>query len=532
MQRAMAACLAAALGCLGQQAPTFRAGTTLVEFTVVAVDAKGEPVLDLTASEMRITEHGQARATAVFRFDAGAPSKSLEPLPPGIVTNRAEYQTGPARNVTAILLDGMNTPGVDQMAARDQAMAYLRTIAPDTSVAVYRLTHELVEVHDFTSDAASLRRRLEESVRKTPAYASQDVEDLECFSAAFRTTIGAGGDCEGKVKMFLQQGLDFASAESVAYQAFAVRRLERTLVALEAIGDRVAGIPGRKSLIWIGGGVPMVSVTGVQRRGNKHSGFQSFEEQIRRTAKRLASQGVAVYPVDSLGMMRSLTPPLPDTIAGGAKAVMANVVSNYHPEATHDAMAALTGGRVVRMTNDFTKGSQLALADQRASYTIGFYAPDEPDGKWHDVTVKTTRPGVKLTYRQGYLAASVAHAPEWTDARWKEAIGNPIGSTAIRLDGKLVRIESGELALLLQIDADDLQFAGGTAAVEVGIAEKAADGSFDFKVRAVRFRRSEDGTGVLYPSRWIPAPSTATVRVIVRDQRTARYGSLDMPVPR
>jgi hypothetical protein len=54
----MAACLAAALGCLGQQVPTFRAGTTLVEFTVVAVDAKGEPVLDLAAREMRITEHG------------------------------------------------------------------------------------------------------------------------------------------------------------------------------------------------------------------------------------------------------------------------------------------------------------------------------------------------------------------------------------------------------------------------------------------------------------------------------------------
>lgn len=528
----MAACLAAALGCLGQQTPTFRAGTTLVEFTVIAVDTKGEPVLDLGASEMRITEHGKPRATAVFRFEGGAPSRNLEPLPPGVVTNRAEYEAGPARNVTAILLDGLNTPAVDQMAARDQAMAYLQTIGRETSVAVYRLTHELVEVHNFTSDAASLRKRLEESVRKTPAYVSQDVEDLECFSAAVRTTIGAGGDCEAKVKMFLQLGEGLASVDSVAYQAFAVRRLTRTLAALEAIGDRVAGIPGRKSLIWIGGGVPMVSVTGVIRRGNKFSGSQSFEEEIRRTAKRLASQGVAVYPVDSLGMQRSPIPPMPDTLAGGAKAVMANVVSNYHPEATHDAMAGLTGGRVVRMTNDFTKGSQLALADQRASYTIGFYAPDEPDGKWHDVTVKTTRPGVKLTYRQGYLAASVAQAPEWTDARWKEAVVNPVGSTAIRLDAKLVRIESGQLAMMLQIEADDLQFAGGTSAVDVGVAEKAANGSYDFKVRAVRFRQPENATGVLYTSRWTPATTTTTVRVIVRDQRTARYGSLDIPVAR
>jgi VWFA-related protein len=526
----MAACVAAALGCFGQQTPTFRAGTTLVEFTVVAVDSKGGPVLDLAASEMRITEHGRAQEVAVFRFEGGAPSRSLEPLPPGVVTNRGEYKAGPARNVTAILLDGLNTPQPDQIVALQQALAYLRTIDPDTSVAVYRLTHELVEVHDFTSDAASLRRRMEESIRKTPGFFSSDVADLECFSAALRTTIGASGDCEAKVKMFLRQEERFASAESLSYQAYAVRRLTMTLAAIEAIGDRVAGIPGRKSLIWIGGGVPMVSVTGVLRKGNIHSGSRTFEEEILRTAKRLASQGVAVYPVDSLGMSRSLTPPMPDTIAGGAAAVMANIVSNYHPEATHDAMARLTGGRVVRLTNDLTKGAQLAQADQRASYTIGFYSPREPDGKWHDIMLKTTRAGVKLTYRQGYVAALMERPSEWTDARWKEAVRNPIGSTAIRLDGKLQRIESGELAMLLQIDAEDLQFAGGTSVVEVGVAEKAADGSYSLKVRTVRFRRSENGTGVLYPSRWTPAPAAATVRVIVRDQRTARYGSLDMAV--
>jgi VWFA-related protein len=399
-------------------------------------------------------------------------------------------------------------------------------------VAFYRLTHELVEVHDFTSDADSLRRRMEESFRKTPAIVSSDVAELDCFSGAFRT-IGPSGECESKVKMFLGLGEQLASAESLLYQGLAERRLKITLAAMEAIGDRVAGIFGRKSLIWIGGGVPMLSVSGVFRKGNTRHVIRSFEDEIRRSAKRLASQGVAVYPVDSLAMSRNLIPPMADTDAGGAKAVMANVVSNYHPESTHDAMAGLTGGRVARLNNDLMTGARLAEADQRASYTIGFYAPDEPDGKWHDVAVKTTRAGVKLTYRQGYLAASIEQPAEWTDARWKEAIGNPIGSTAIRLDAKLVRVETGELAMLLQIDRDDLQFAGGTAAVDVGVAEKAADGSYEFKVRAGRFRRPENATGVLYTSRWTPAKATAaTVRVIVRDQRTARYGSLDLPVAR
>ena len=88
------------------------------------------------------------------------------------------------------------------------------------------------------------------------------------------------------------------------------------------------------------------------------------------------------------------------------------------------------------------------------------------------------------------------------------------------------------MALVLQIDANDLQFVAGTSAVDVGVAEKAADGSYEFKVRVVRFRQPGDAAGVLYTRRWTPAPATTTVRVIVRDHRTARYGSLDIPVAR
>ena len=53
-----------------QPAPTFRAGTTLVDFHVLAVDARGNPVADLRQDEISIVEdHGSvdlplARLTA------------------------------------------------------------------------------------------------------------------------------------------------------------------------------------------------------------------------------------------------------------------------------------------------------------------------------------------------------------------------------------------------------------------------------------------------------------------------------------
>ena len=67
-------------------------------------------------------------------------------------------------------------------------------------------------------------------------------------------------------------------------------------------------------------------------------------------------------------------------------------------------MANITGGRYFFNTNDLTTGFQQALTDLRGSYTLGFYAPEEPDNKWHKLTVKVKRPRVTVRYREGYLA--------------------------------------------------------------------------------------------------------------------------------
>ena len=46
--------------------PTFRAGTTLVDFTVVAVNARGNPVTDLRRDEISIVEDDSTRAVALL----------------------------------------------------------------------------------------------------------------------------------------------------------------------------------------------------------------------------------------------------------------------------------------------------------------------------------------------------------------------------------------------------------------------------------------------------------------------------------
>jgi hypothetical protein len=85
---------------------------------------------------------------------------------------------------------------------------------------------------------------------------------------------------------------------------------------------------------------------------------------------------------------------------------------------------------------------------------------------------------------------------------------------------------------LLQIDAAYVHFrkagARTIADLDVAIADRVPDGGFSFRVNAVQLERS--GDTVRYAHSWELAPGTSTVRLIVRDRSSGRFGTLDLHV--
>src|ERR1700686_1867327 len=114
MTRATLPFLGICLLCGGQEQPTFRAGTILVEFTFVATDDKGNPVTDLKKEEILVTENGRPRELAFFRFEGRYTPARPQPLPLGEFTNRGGFTPGAGRNVTAIVLDAINVSSEGQ----------------------------------------------------------------------------------------------------------------------------------------------------------------------------------------------------------------------------------------------------------------------------------------------------------------------------------------------------------------------------------------------------------------------------------
>jgi VWFA-related protein len=527
-----------------EEAPVFRANTRLVQFSVVALDKHGKAVTDLRQDELKLQEKGKARDIAFFRFEGGPePQVAVKAKVPGLFTNRVEASPAPPRNITALVLDTLNTPPDQIMWVRAQLTRYLKELAPQTRVAVYHLGSRLQVLHDFTDDAASLRERLKASALPLSPLSYEDVDstirDAEQLLRIFPN--------DPMLQEMLQTQIETQQQVNANVRK---RKLESTLASLDALGAHLSGIPGRKNMVWIGGGISMLSITGAMGFGPR-GGIESFEERVVATARRLAQRGVAVYAVDSRGLvglanMSASVAGTPDTVPGRGRFTRQQSAEQISsdPLPASFKLADITGGRAFRNTNDMTDGMQQALQDVQGAYVVAFYSQDEPDGKWHNVKMKVTRPGVKLLYREGFLAENSAAPPEaWTAVEWQAVIGNPLGSTAISLDARTAPVDEappGKIAVVLQLEPSQLQYVNKdgnyTAEIEIAIVEKDAQGRF----RLMPWQGTVPAPGgdpskvtvenSRFAHAWRPAADTKVIRLIVHDRRSHQYGTLDLPM--
>jgi VWFA-related protein len=70
-------------------------------------------------------------------------------------------------------------------------------------------------------------------------------------------------------------------------------------------------------------------------------------------------------------------------------------------------LASATGGRASSRAGDPVRAAQQVIAENGSYYLLGFY-PDPPavDGKFHEINVSVTRPGLRVRARLGYKGAA------------------------------------------------------------------------------------------------------------------------------
>ncbi|MBI4889409.1 MAG: VWA domain-containing protein [Acidobacteria bacterium] len=531
-------------GLSGQPQPTFSSAARLVEINVTALDAKGAPVPTLTASHLTLTDNGKPRPIAFFRYEGQA---ALDPpkarLPLNFFSNRIEYSGGPPRNVTVLLLDSLNTEPGDQLMVKAQAMQFLKQLAPRTRVAVYHLGPKFRIIHEFTADTESLRRQL---ARFQTGQPSQRLSDIDVLATEFEQWLLATGN-----NPQLASGLEAALSGEQHFNTTARRtRVAQTLGRLEEISRHIQGIPGRKNIVWITGGIAMYSarppVRGSATERQRMNPFvgEDFEKDINATARRLAQAGIVLYAVDARGLFSGAEnfASLQDMPAlnGRYAEIQQTAALSADTRSALGALTGATGGRLLFNTNDFTEGIRRAANDQLGAYSLAFYADAEPDGKWHALKLSSSLPGLRLSYRQGYLAGGSA-PPAQPQEQLRAALLSPLGASAIRITAHCVPAASaGDLVLTALIDPADIAFTANqdrrSASFEVTIGELSPQGEVRFQQSAVRLNLTAAQSaairekGIPFRQTLRPAPTTHALRILVQQCETGLSGTLDIPL--
>jgi VWFA-related protein len=384
--------------------PTLQVYSRLTVVDVTVTDAKGQPVHDLKQSDFAIKEDGNAQPINSFsevRADLPVSQNPAQRLPPDVYTNLQPAPTTSAVNI--LLLDTLNTTSSDQVALRQESIKYLKSMPRGTRVAVLGLGTSLRILQGFTSDPAVLIAAVDSKKnRALPSpFDSTDIDDT------MDSQIDNTAD-DGTAAVLTQ----FENEES-SFQADMRNRM--TLEALNQIAGYVAGIKGRKNLIWFTSGMPLnIFPTGGI---NDLQGMTDYTKDLRKTTDLLTDAEVAVYPVDaralftnpSLGADQHL-----DTINKNTGAKVSAAEGAFQKKKGDEqlsmlAVAEATGGVAYFNTNGLKEAVAKAIDNGANYYTVSYVPPDLAfDGRYHSIDVAVDRPGVHLSYRKGYDADDIA----------------------------------------------------------------------------------------------------------------------------
>ncbi len=492
---------AVSAGQSNSQVQTFRTSTRLVQVSVVVHDGRDRPVEGLRAEDFQVLEDGKELPVAFFSPRAQDPARAVPVTSdPRTFTNRIP---SPANGgVVAVVFDQLNTAPMDQAHARENLLQYLASIRPDDRVALYLLTGDGVKVlYDFTRDAESLVKALR-TVQPRDLAIRQDVlsdalmRDLNAFARG----------------VLRDEGIYFDRL-----------RTDTTLAALEGIASRLAGLPGRKNVVWISAGFPFIEYT--------PSGPSSayFTPDTRRATRALNHSDTAIYPVDARGLI------VMSATAKGQVATLSNVES---PIAGLRTVAEWTGGRLFYNANDVGAALGRAADDSRLTYTLGYYPVNENwDSKFRRITVKVRRPGTRVRHRAGYFAYPMVPAdPPTLQKALAEALKSPLEGSGVLMN-VTARAEGPKINIAIELDPTTVTLINDAGAwkggLDVAIVQtlsgerqhREPDFSLPLSVTPVeRDRLMRQG---LRLTRSVELqPDAQQLRIVVRDAVTGMVGSV------
>jgi VWFA-related protein len=177
-------------------------------------------------------------------------------------------------------------------------------------------------------------------------------------------------------------------------------RLQLSLNTLESIATKAAASPGRKLVLWVSPGWPLLSGPHIELTTKQE---QNVFSSVVRITTALRKANVTLYSIDPLGLAD----------AGGIRTIyyreflkgMSSPKNAQLGNLALQVFATQTGGQVLFGSNSIHDLLARCMADANAFYVLTIpEAPSDRGNDYHEVDVKVGTPGLTARTRTSYYA--------------------------------------------------------------------------------------------------------------------------------
>ncbi|MBI4907918.1 MAG: VWA domain-containing protein [Acidobacteria bacterium] len=422
-----------------------RITVNLVQVDAVVTDSKGKLVPNLKAEDFEILQDGKSQKIRSFSFIRTesaappppiAPTKKGQPAAPPPPPRNVAIKPNQVRRTIAIVVDDLNLSWESMAFSQQSLKKFINDkVQPGDLVAIIRTGAGIGALQSFTANKR------------------------EMLAAAERVKWNPMG--RGRISPFSepQEGDEaFAQMDDFRDRLYSVG----TLGAINYVITGLRELPGRKSVVLLSEGLNIF---------NREGATDQVLDNMQRLTDLANRSSVVIYAIDARGLPTlnigaSERGPSSTNPTALAERQARRSQEYFDSQNGLNYLAEETGGIFYRDSNDIAGSLGKVLEDQEGYYLLGYSPTEETfNRKFHKISVRIKRPGLKIRSRHGFLGVPDRDARPTRRTRQEQmvaALTSPFGTTGVPL--RLTTLFSHNatqgafITSLLHIDMKNVKF--------------------------------------------------------------------------
>ena len=373
---------------------------SVTSIEVVVTDSKGQRVAGLTPADFEVKQDGIAQKITNFYAVAGG-KLLLEDGTTLDLGSKAEAAEVP-RDVKAryiFYVDNLNIQPMNRNRMFKRLKEFVaQVVGPNAEGMVVTFDRSLKVRRQFTSDVNDLLGALDQ---------------IELESAGGTTAKGEWKDALDKIAS--SKTSDEAIGAVRMYAQSVRNDIEFTIDAIKQTLDSMAGLQGRKSLLYMSEGLP--ASAGYELFNVIREKFQDtaatmnqFDFDLNTKYVKIVqsanANGVTIYTLDASGLTTSDVMSA-DSRGRDDKIHVDEFQMRQNMQGPIRMMAEETGGKSTVNSNDWKAGLDDIAADFSNYYSIGFRSARGVTDRPHKIDVEVKRKGLTVRTRTSYVEKSI-----------------------------------------------------------------------------------------------------------------------------